>query len=138
LLGNSGLFVHGNPLAESLARYAEIFQSVAVRGSLPENAPSHCWEITDFSDRMHLDLGLKVALFLCPPSANDAMVVDQLIEADGVLITPGYFPRLKQDLPHRTILRIDPSQAYRGQVARWTTISTMVTGTRSARLAVAE
>jgi 4-hydroxy 2-oxovalerate aldolase len=136
--GDSGLFVYGNPSAESLARYSEIFQSVAVRGTLPENAPSNCWEIADFSDRMHLDLGLKTALFLCPPTADDAKIVDQLIEADGVFITPGYFPRLKQDLPHRTILRIDPSQAYRGQVARWTAISTMVTATRSARLAVAE
>lgn len=138
LHGDSGLFVYGNPSAESLARYSEIFQNVAVRGTLPENTPSNCWEIADFSDRMHLDLGLKVALLLCPPSADDANVVDQLIEADGMLITPGHFPRLKQDLPHRTILRIDPSQAYRGQVARWTAISTMVTATRSARLAVAE
>jgi len=132
------LFVYGNPSLESLAGYSGIFQNVAVRGTLPENAPPNCWEIADFSDRMHVDLGLTVALFLCPPSADDAKVVDQLIEADGVLITPGYFPRLKQDLPHRTILRIDSSQAYRGQVARWTAISTLVTATRSARLAVAE
>ncbi len=46
---------------------------------------------------------------------------------DGVLDHAGYFPRLAQGLPHRTILRLDPSQAYRGQVARWTGISTMVT-----------
>jgi len=138
LHGNSGLFVYGNPSAESLTRYCEIFQRVAVRGMLPESPPPNCWEIADFSDRMHLDLGLKTALFLCPPGADDAKIMDQLIEADGVLITPGYFPRLKQDLPHRMILRIEPSQAYRGQVARWTAISTMVTATRSARMAVAE
>jgi 4-hydroxy 2-oxovalerate aldolase len=135
--GDQGLLVYGNPSAESLLRYAQIFRNVAVRGTLPAYAPSNAWEIADFSDRMHLDLGLAAALFLCPPSAADAAAVDQLMSEGGVFITAGYFPRLKQDLPHRTILRLDPSQAYRGQVARWTTISTMVTAAQ-ARLAVAE
>jgi 4-hydroxy 2-oxovalerate aldolase len=136
--GDAGLLVYGNPTPESLARCSQIFRNVAVRGVLPDNAPAKAWEIADFSDRMHLNLGLTAALFLCPPSAEDANAIDQLMAADGVFITAGYFPRLKQDLPHRTILRIDPSQAYRGQVARWTVISTMVTAAQPARMAVAE
>ena len=136
--GDSGLLVYGNPPIESLARYCAIFRNVAVRGTLPENAPLNAWEISDFSDRMHVDLGLKAGLFLCPPSAEDANNVDQLVEADGILITAGHFPRLRQDLSHRTILRIDPSQSYRGQVARWTAISTLVTGARATKMAVAE
>ncbi|MGB9234772.1 MAG: hypothetical protein WCC04_10185 [Terriglobales bacterium] len=136
--GDLGLLVYGTPPVESLVRYSQIFRTVAVRGALPAHAPSNAWEISDFSDRMHLDLGLTAALFLCPPSADDAMAVDQLVSADAVFITAGYFPRLKQDLPHRIILRLDPGQAYRGQVARWTAISTMVTAAEQGRMAVAE
>ncbi len=136
--GDFCLLVYGSPSIESLLRYSRIFRSVAVRGTLPSNAPSNAWEIADFSDRMHLDLGLTTALFLCPPTAADAVAVDQLMSPDGVFITAGYFPRLKQDLPHRTIIRLDPSQAYRGQVARWTAISTMVTAAQQARLAIVE
>jgi hypothetical protein len=86
---------------------------------------------------MHLDLGLTAALFLCPPGTEDAAAVDQLLSPDGICITAGHFPRLAQDLPQRTILKLDLSQAYRGQVARWTAISTMVTAAQRARLAVA-
>jgi 4-hydroxy 2-oxovalerate aldolase len=135
--GDCCLLVYGNPPIESLARYSRIFSNVAVRGTLPPEAPANAWEIGDFSDRMHLDLGLTTALFLCPPSATDAAAVDQLMSADGIFITAGYFPRLSQELPNRTILRLDPSQAYRGQVARWTGISTMVTAAQKARLAIA-
>lgn len=136
--GDFCLLVYGNPTIESLMRYSQIFRNVAVRGALPLNAPSNAWEIADFSDRMHLDLGLTTALFLCPPSATDAVAIDQLMSADGIFITTGYFPRLKQDLLHRNILRLDPSQAYRGQVARSTAISTMVTAAQQARLAIVE
>jgi len=136
--GNLGLLVYGNPSAESLATYSQIFSNVAVRGALPDSAPSSVWEIADFSDRMHLDIGFTAALFLCPPSATDAAAIDQLISDDGVFMTAGFFPRLKQDLAHRTILGLDPSQAYRGQTARWTAISTMVTSAKQTKLAVAE
>jgi hypothetical protein len=135
--GDCCLLVYGNPPIESLARYSRIFSNVAVRGTLPPEAPANAWEIGDFSDRMHLDLGLTTALFLCPPSATDAAAVDQLMSADGIFITAGYFPRLSQELPNRTILRLDPSQAYRGQIARWTGISTMVTAAQKTRLAIA-
>jgi len=138
LHGDSGLLVYGSQSAEALVRYSRIFQNVAVRGTLPDDAPANSWQIADFSDRMHFDLGLNAALFLCPPSQDDAKSIDQMIGADGVFLTAGYFPRLKQDLSHRVILRIDPSQAYRGQVARWTAISKMVNAANSARLAVAE
>lgn len=136
--GDQGLLVYGNPSAESLVRYSRIFRNVAVRGKLPPDAPGNAWEIADFSDRMHLDLGLTAALFLCPPTAADSAAIDQLMSDGGVFITAGYFPRLKQDLPHRPILRLDPSHPYRGQVVRWTAISTMVTAAREARMAVAE
>lgn len=135
--GDFGLLVYGNPSLESLIRYSQIFRSVAVRGTLPANAPANAWEISDFSDRMHMDLGLTTALFLCPPSATDAAAIDQFLSPEGIFVTAGYFPRLKQDLPHRTVLRIDPSHAYRGQVARWTAIVNMVTNAQRARLAIA-
>jgi hypothetical protein len=135
--GDLGLLVYGNATIDALVRYSQIFRNVGVRGTLPANAPANAWEIANFSDRMHLDLGLTAALFLCPPSAADATAIDQFLAADAVLITAGYFPRLKQDLPDRAILRLDPSQAYRGQVARWTAISTMLTGAQQGRMAVA-
>ncbi len=136
--GDLGLLIYGNPPIDALVRYCQIFGNVAVRGTLLANAPPNAWEIADFSDRMHLDLGLTAALFLCPPSAADATAIDQLLSADAVLITAGYFPRLKQDLPDRTILRLEPSHAYRGQVARWTAISTMVNAAQQARMVAAE
>jgi hypothetical protein len=86
---------------------------------------------------MHLDLGITVALFLCPPSGSDAAVIDQLLCDDGVIVTAGYFPRLNHDLPNRSILRLDPSHAYRGQVARWTAISAMVSSAQP-RMVVVE
>jgi 4-hydroxy-2-oxovalerate aldolase len=136
--GDACLLVYGNPSSESLVCYSQIFRSVAVRGSLPCNAPANAWEISDFSDRMHLDLGVTAALFLCPPSAADAAAIDQFTSSDAVLITTGYFPRLQQGLPDRNILRVDPCQAYHGQVARWTAISNMMTLDRQAKMAVAE
>ncbi|MFZ0478923.1 MAG: hypothetical protein WAL71_07215 [Terriglobales bacterium] len=136
--GDICLLVYGNPSSESLTRYSQIFHSVAVRGSLPANAPPNAWEIADFSDRMHLDLGVTAALFLCPPSAADAAAIDQFASSNAVFITDGYFPRLQQDLPHRNILRIDPSQAYHGQVARWTAISNLLAAAQQAKMAVAE
>ena len=135
--GDLGLLVYGNPSLESLNRYSRIFQNIAIRGTMPPGGPANAWEIADFSDRMHLDLGLTAALFLCPPSGSDATAINQLISAEAVVVTAGYFPRLEQDIPQRAILRLESNQAYRGQVPRWTAISKMVNPAQ-ARLAVAE
>ena len=51
--------------------------------------------MVDFSDRMHFDLGIAVALLLCPPSPPDAAAIEQLMSPDGLLITAGHFPRLE-------------------------------------------
>ncbi len=129
--GDCGLLVYGTPPVESLIRYSQIFRNVAVRGTLPANAPPNAWEIADFSDRMHLDLGLTVALFCVPQRCRCHCYGSTPVRETAILVTAGYFPRLKQDLPDRTILRLEPSQAYRGQVARWTAISTMVTAAQT-------
>jgi 4-hydroxy-2-oxovalerate aldolase len=136
--GDFCLLIYGNPAIESLLRFCRIFRSVAVRGTLPPDAPLNAWEIADFSDCMDMDLGLSAVLFLCPPSDIDAAAIDQLMAPNGIFISAGYFPRLGHYLPHRTILKLDPSQAYRGQVGRWTAISTMVTAAQTARLATVE
>jgi len=90
----------------------------------------------DFSDRMHFDLGISVALLLCPPSVEDGASLDQLLLPEGVVITSGHFPRFETDIPGRSILRLDPNQAYRGQMERWVAISNLMKSAQPAPLAV--
>jgi hypothetical protein len=118
--------VYGSPDATLLKSCSESFKNVVVRGQLPEQVPPNCWRIEDFSDRMHFDLGITVALLLCPPSSADAQSIDQITRADGTLLTAGYFPRLERDLPNRSVVRLDPNDAYRGQMARWAGIANLL------------
>jgi hypothetical protein len=82
--------------------------------------------MADFSDRMHFDLGIGVVLLLCPPSNADSASIDQLLLPEGVAITSGHFPRFELDIPGRTVLSLDPNQAYRGQMDRWVAISNLM------------
>jgi 4-hydroxy-2-oxovalerate aldolase len=134
--GDFCLLVYGNPNAALLRRCAESFKNVVVHGDLPAAAPENCWPMVDFSDRMHFDLGIATALLLCPPSNSDAASIDQLLLPDGVLITAGHFPRLEQDIPSRSILRLDPNHAYRGQMERWVAISNLMKSAQPRPLAV--
>lgn len=124
--GDFYLMVYGSPDAVLLKPWSQSFKNVVVRGELPADAPSNCWRIEDFSDRMHFDLGIAVALLLCPPSSADTQSIDQLTRADGILLTAGYFPRLEQDLPNRSVVRLDPNDAYRGQMPRWAGIANLL------------
>ena len=74
--------------------------------------------MSDFSDRMHFDLGIGVALLLCPPSAADSASIDQLLLPEGIVITAGHFPRFEMDLPGRTDSCV--SIRIRLIAARWT------------------
>ena len=76
--GDFCLMIYGYPDAALLKSCSESFKNVVVRGQLPAEAPPNCWRIEDFSDRMHFDLGIAVALLLCPPSSADAQSIDQL------------------------------------------------------------
>jgi hypothetical protein len=107
-----------------------------VHGDLPAGAPENCWQMTDFSDRMHFDLGIGVALLLCPPGAADAASIDQLLLPEGIVITAGHFPRFEMDLPGRAILRLDPNHAYRGQMDRWVAISNLMKSAQPSPLAM--
>jgi 4-hydroxy-2-oxovalerate aldolase len=133
--GDFSLLVYGTPGRELLTSCSEAFHNVAVHGSLPEDVPANCMEIGDFTDRMHVDLGITAALLLCPPSRADALAIDQLTSADGVFVTVGYYPRLEQDLPGRAFFRLDPNQAYRGQMARWVAISKLIQADRPRAMA---
>jgi 4-hydroxy-2-oxovalerate aldolase len=124
--GDFCLLVYGNPDFSMLKRYCENFRNVVVHGVLPPDSPPNSWQISDFSDRVHFDLGIGVTMLLCPPDFGDAVAIDQLTLPDGVLITAGYFPLLERDLPDRVILRLDPNQASRGQLARWVALSTLM------------
>jgi len=124
--GDFCLLIYGSPDTELLRACSENFKNVAVHGRLPVESPVNCWSIDNFSDRMHFDLGIGVALLICPPDGRDAVSIDQLMLPEGIIMTAGYFPRLEQDLPNRSIVRIDPNQAYRGQMARWAGISSLL------------
>ena len=124
--GDFCLMVYGSPDGALLKLWSQTFKNIVVRGELPADAPPNCWRIEDFSDRMHFDLGITVALLLCPPSGADTQSIDQLTRADGILLTAGYFPRLEQDLPNRSVVRLDPNDAYRGQMARWAGIANLL------------
>jgi hypothetical protein len=134
--GDFCMMIYGSPSSDLLRYCSETFHNVVVRGDLPADAPENCWLITDFSDRMHFDLGIGVALLLCPPSGADSASIDQLLLPEGLVITAGHFRRFEMDIPGRSVLRIDPNQAYRGQMDRWVAISNLMKSTQSVPLAM--
>jgi 4-hydroxy 2-oxovalerate aldolase len=124
--GNFCLMIYGSPEESLLKNCSRIFSNVVVHGDLPPHPPQNCWQMQDFSDRMHFDLGIGIALLLCSPDAADAASLDQLLSPEGIIITSGHFSRFEIDFSHRAILRLDPNQAYRGQVERWAAISNLM------------
>ncbi|MFY9980467.1 MAG: hypothetical protein WAK22_19730 [Candidatus Sulfotelmatobacter sp.] len=124
--GNFCILMYGSPQLSLLQYCSETFGNVVVHGRLPLGAPENCWQMQDFSDRMHFDLRIGIALLLCPPGGDDSISIDQLLAADGIVFTNGHFPRLEADLPGRAILRLDPNHAYRGQMDRWAAIANLM------------
>ncbi len=134
--GRFCLMIYGNPHGTLLQHCCELFGNVVVHGEMPEAAPPNCWQMSDFSDRMHFDLGISAALLLCPPGEADAASIDQLLLPDGVAITAGHFQRFEADIPARSIVRLDPNQAYRGQMDRWVAISNLMKSIQPSPMAV--
>jgi len=134
--GNFCLMIYGSPSSALLRNCCGTFINVVVHGTLPPDAPANCWQMPDFSDRMHFELGIGVALLLCPPSAADSVSIDQLLLPDGVVITVGHFPRFEMDVPARAVLRLDPNHAYRGQMERWVSISNLMKSAQPSPLAM--
>jgi 4-hydroxy 2-oxovalerate aldolase len=134
--GDFCLMVYGTPDAALLRLCCETFSNVVVHGELIADAPANCWQMADFSDRMHFDLGIGVALLLCPPGGADSASIDQLLLPEGVVITSGHFPRFEMDVPGRAILRLDPNHAYRGQMDRWVAISNLMKTAQPSSLAM--
>ena len=134
--GDFCLMIYGSPSRALLQHCCETFSNVVVHGELPPQAPANCWQMADFSDRMHFDLGIGVALLLCPPSGADSASIDQLLLPEAAVITAGHFPRFEIDFPGRAILRLDPNQAYRGQIDRWVAISNLMKSAQPSPLAM--
>jgi hypothetical protein len=132
--GEFCLLIHGIPGADLLRNCCQAFDNVVVHGDLPPAAPENCWQMVDFSDRMHFDLGIAVALLLCPPDAADSASIDQILSPEGIVITAGHFPRFESDLPGRNVVRLNPSHAYRGQLDRWVAISNLMKSAAISRL----
>ncbi len=124
--GDFCLMISGSPDRSLLQHSCGTFKNVVVHGELPSAVPENCWQMADFSDRMHFDLGIGVALLLCPPSYVDSASINQLLLPEGIVITSGRFPRFELDVPGRTVLRLDPNHAYRGQMDRWVAISNLM------------
>jgi 4-hydroxy 2-oxovalerate aldolase len=134
--GNFCMMIYGSPNCALLQHCSQTFSNVVVHGKLPAGAPENCWQMADFSDRMHFDLGIGVTLLLCPPEAADSTSIDQLLSPEGIVITAGHFPRFEMDIPGRAILRLDPNQAYRGQMDRWVAISNLMKSAQPSPLAM--
>jgi len=134
--GDFCMMIHGNPQSALLRYCCDTFNNVVVHGNLPAEAPENCWQMADFSDRMHFDLGIGVALLLCPPNSADSILIDQLLTPASVVITAGHFPRFEIDMQGREILRIDPNQAYRGQMDRWVAISNLMKSAQPSAVAM--
>ena len=96
--GDFCIMIYGSPTSALLQHCSEAFNNVVVHGELPPQAPENSWQIADFSDRMHFDLGIGVALLLCPPSPSDSASIDQLLLPEGSVITAGHFPRFEMDI----------------------------------------
>ncbi len=124
--GEFCLMIYGTPDASLLQYCCEIFGNVVVHGNLPEVSAENCWQMNDFSDRMHFDLNIAVALLLCSPDFAAAAAIEQLVSPEGVIVTNGRFPRFEMDVPGRTILCLDRNQAYRGQIDRWVATSNLM------------
>jgi 4-hydroxy-2-oxovalerate aldolase len=124
--GNFCLMIYGSPSEALLKACCSNFKNVIVHGPLPPAAPENCWQMNDFTDRMHFDLGIGVVLLLCPPDPTESASIDQLLAPEGIVITSGYFPRFENEIAGRSILRLDPNQAYRGQTDRWVAISNLM------------
>jgi 4-hydroxy-2-oxovalerate aldolase len=120
------LMIYGGPSETLLKQCCQNFKNVVVHGELPRTAPENCWQMNDFTDRMHFDLGIGVALLLCPPDTAEAASINQLLTPEGVVITSGHFARFENEIAGRTILRLEPNQAYRGQMERWVAISNLM------------
>ncbi|HEY1658175.1 MAG TPA: hypothetical protein VGG14_07505 [Candidatus Sulfotelmatobacter sp.] len=125
-IGDFCMMIYGNPSEHLLMNCCRNFKNVVVHGLLPAVAPENCWQIIDFTDRMHFDLGVGVVLLLCPPGATESASIDQLLTPEGILITSGHFARFENEIAARTIVRLDPNQAYRGQMDRWVAISNLM------------
>ncbi len=134
--GDFCIMIYGNPNRALLQHCSETFSNVVVHGDLPAGAPENCWQMADFSDRMHFDLGIGVALLLCPPGSADSASIDQLLLPEGIVITAGHFPRFEMDIPGRAILRLDSNHAYRGQIDRWVAISNLMKSAQPTPLAM--
>jgi 4-hydroxy 2-oxovalerate aldolase len=134
--GNFCLMIYGTPSRALLQNCCETFTNVVVHGELPPEPPANCWQLTDFSDRMHFDLGVGVALLLCPPSGADSTSIDQLLSPEGIVITASHFPRFELDVPGHPILRLNPNQAYRGQIDRWVAITNLMKTAQPSPLAM--
>jgi hypothetical protein len=134
--GDFCMMIYGSPSTTLAQHCCETFNNVVIHGELPPGAPANCWQMADFSDRMHFDLGIAVALLLCPPSGADSTSIDQLLLPEAVVITAGHFPRFEMDTPGRAVLRLDPNQAYRGQIDRWVAISNLMKSAQPLPLAV--
>jgi 4-hydroxy-2-oxovalerate aldolase len=134
--GDFCMLIYGSPASTLLQHCSETFSNVAVHGSLPNGAPDNCWQMADFSDRMHFDLGVGVALLLCPPGGAAAASIDQLLSPEGIVITAGHFSRFERDVPARSILRLEPNHAYRGQMERWAAISNLMQAAQPSHLAM--
>jgi 4-hydroxy 2-oxovalerate aldolase len=133
--GDFCMMIYGSPNTALLQHCCETFSNVVVHGKLPPAPPENSWQMADFSDRMHFDLGIGVALLLCSPSAADSVSIDQLLLPEGVVITAGHFPRFEMDVPGRAILRLDSNQAYRGQMERWVAITNLMKSAQPSSLA---
>jgi hypothetical protein len=134
--GRFCLMIYGSPTEDLLNHCCETFENVVVCGEMPARFPANCWQMGDFSDRMHFDLGIAVALLLCPPVAAETASIQQLLPPEGVVITAGHFPRFESDFLGREVVRVDPNQAYRGQIDRWAAISNLMKSALPASLAV--
>jgi len=64
--GDFCLMIYGSPSSAFLRHCCETFSNVVVHGELPLEAPANCWQMADFSDRMHFDLGLVSRCFFVP------------------------------------------------------------------------
>ncbi|MGA8274461.1 MAG: hypothetical protein WB919_23085 [Candidatus Sulfotelmatobacter sp.] len=134
--GDFCLMIYGSPCGTLLRHACKIFKNVVVHGELSATMPDNCWQMADFSDRMHFDLGIGVALLLCPPSNADSASIDQLLLPEAIVITSGHFPRFELETPGRTILRLDAKHAYRGQMERWVAISNLMKSTQPSPVAM--
>ena len=116
------LIIYGNPSRQLLESARALFQHILLCGNSTNFSDGESMiHVGSLSELKHLDLRANVILCLCPPDPSETRRMGQALMDSGVLLSLEHYPRLEtaRNFEVKQFIRINPQDAYRGQLARW-------------------